>query len=153
MTYKLYWNDTANLPGLLEAAVENLSSWDEYHALIDRIIQETETTSLDRIDVIVSGSGRMPRGNPIPHIQRTYRGLVGREKLGLLLVVTANAGKLEGQLLQLAGQIVLKTVGVAMSQIKMIVDSHEEALQLIREDRANINNKDWEALRQRNSHS
>jgi hypothetical protein len=145
--YKFDWNDKET--GILEVKVDHLSSWDEYHQIIDRMIQEIETTPLNRIDIIVSSIGRMMDGDPIPHMQRTYRDLVGREKLGLLLLVSRNYSGAERQLLQLVGRIVLKTAGVAMAQMRMIVNSHEEALQLIMEDRANINNAIWAPLRKR----
>jgi hypothetical protein len=117
--------------------------------VIDRIITLLNETSLDRVDVIVTSIGKTPGGNPIPHLQRTYRDLAGREKLGLLLLVAENSNSLQNQLLQMVGQVVLKTAGVAMTNMRMIVSSHDEAVQLIRDDRANVNNSVWNAIRRR----
>jgi hypothetical protein len=82
-------------------------------------------------------------------MQRTYRDLSGKERIGLLLLVGDTGNSLQAQLLRMVGQIVLKTAGVAMTQMRMIVSSRDEALRLIKEDRANINNSVWDAMRRR----
>lgn len=152
MATEYYWSDEADaggMSGILDVKLENLTTWPEYHIVIDRIIHEVETTTLERIDVIVSGDGRSPGGNPIPHMQRTYRDLAGKEKLGLLLLIGDNGNSLQAQLMRMVGQIVLKTAGIAMTQMRMVVSSRDEALQLIKDDRANINNSVWDAMRRR----
>ena len=103
--------------------------------MIDQIIEILKNTPHERVDIIFNSTARMPKGNPIPHIQRTHRDLSRFEKMGLLVIVSVNRSS-DMQIIRMMSDIVLKTAGIMIPQMRLIVNTHEEALRLVYADRA-----------------
>lgn len=144
MAYNIHWYDEA--AGILQIDIEGTTSWEGYHEVIDLIIAELKTTTLDRIDVIVTKKTGFPSGNPIPHIQRTHRDLSRNEKMGRLVVVNGHRSS-EAHMLKVMSDIVMKTAGTFIPQMRLFVDTLEEAAQLIEADRTDAENSVQNALR------
>ncbi len=132
MAHHLYWYDEED--GILQIDVEGATSWDRFHDVIDSVVETLKTAPGDRVDVIFNSSAKMPKGNPIPHIQRTHRDLSRQEKMGLLVIVNQNHSA-EMQILKVMVDIVLRTAGIVVPKMRLIVHTQEEALKLIYADR------------------
>ncbi len=143
MAHQLHWFDEE--AGILQVDIEGTATWDGFHNAIDRIIEILKATPHERVDIIFNSTTKPPAGNPIPHIQRAHRDLSQFEQMGLLVVVNASRSS-ELKVLKVLTDIVLKTAGIVIPQLRLTVNTHDEALQLIAAERADVANSVSQAI-------
>lgn len=85
MPYEFHWQDSEQ--SIIRVDITAPVSWEEFHALTNRVVDELENTT-HRIDLIYNDKVGMPKGNPTPHLKANMVRMNAQPNLGFIITVT-----------------------------------------------------------------
>lgn len=130
MPYTVEWYDEARTI-LLVSAIAPIT-WEEFHAVNDRTLEETKHCA-GRVDVIIESRVGVPPGNPLPHFRI---GLAKwKEAENIKMIAAVSASRMRG-FIQASADIAGKLMGVAIAERVKTVETVEQAAAVIMKDRA-----------------
>ncbi len=86
MPYEFRWFDAEHT--IIQMNIYGKVTWDQWHATIDKIVEEIKNTS-HRVDIIFMDTVGMPKGNPFPHLNATHTKLDTNPNMGLIITVSS----------------------------------------------------------------
>ena len=122
MPFDFNWHDDAR--SIIRVDVHGDTNWSEYHITFGQIAEAVEAVT-HRVDVIINDPhGRMPQGNPLPHIKASSRKLVEHPNMGVLVVVSNRASS---RLVEMLVSMAYRIYGIDTRIVGDFVRSLDEA--------------------------
>lgn len=130
MPFDVSWYDDAHT--ILRIRIYGKPTWDEYDRAMD-LVEAHVAASPHRVDLVLDDEVGMPPGNPMPHLKNALAKVARHANLGMSMAVSAtNIALFPSLMMETAGRL----YGIDMKRYGRFVRSMDEAIALIRADRA-----------------
>lgn len=118
MPTQVYWDEDRD--NVVRVVLGDKHDWSELYDVV-KTLQEIDSTAKQTYHIVFELEGRVPQGNPIPHVKMMYNALKALQHVGYIINMVDRKSMFAVQILE----IVFKTVGV-MSNV-IFAESLEKA--------------------------